>query len=119
MLEATVLSPSFCLVGVEARKGGAQVFIQPRLHKSASQHGILDMAVNFSSLKQAALSTKKWGEALLEGRNTKTVRGRAPSAFQLGKWKSEEAKNDLRFGLLISHARHFLCRFSRLMGRGL
>ena len=41
MLEATVLSPSFSLVGVETRKGGAQVFIQSRLHKSASQHGIL------------------------------------------------------------------------------
>ena len=119
MLEATVLSPSFSLIGVETRKGGAQVFIQSQLHKSAVQHGILDMAVHYSSLTKASLSREKWDEALLVGLRTKTLRGRGPSAFQLLKWKSDEASNDLRFRLVISHARHFLRRFSRLMGRAL
>ena len=116
MLEATVLSPSFSLVGVETRKGGAQVFIQSQLHKSAVQNGILDMAVNYSSLKKASLCREKWDDSMLEGLNAKTLQGRGPSAFQLLKWKSNEASNDLRFRLVISHARHFLRRFLRLMG---
>ena len=81
MLESTVLSPSFSLVGVETRKGGAQVFIQSQLHMSAVQHGILDMAVHYSSLKKAPESREKWDEALLVGLQTKTLRGRGPSAF--------------------------------------
>ena len=86
---------------------------------SAVQHGILDMAVHYSSLKKASLSREKWDDSLLIGLQTKTLRSRGPSAFQLLKWQSDEASNDLRFRLVILHARHFVRRFSRLMGRAL
>ena len=44
IVNATVLSPSFSLVEVEGWHGGANTFIQAEPHRSALEHGILDLA---------------------------------------------------------------------------
>ena len=85
MSQVTVLISPFSLVSVETRKSGAQ-------------HGILEMKVrnnvHYSSLKKASLSLEKRNATVVEELMTKTLWGRAPSAFQLLKWKSSKADND-------------------------
>ena len=53
---------------------------------------------------------------MLTCQDVKCFRTKAPSAFQLQKWKSQEKKNQLLFRLVISHSNHFLKTFSRLIG---
>ena len=65
IVSATVLSPSFCLVGVEASHGGANTFIQAEVHRSALEHGILDLARDHKCVGKHFLSTGKWHEHLL------------------------------------------------------
>ena len=54
MLSSTVLSHSFSLVGFEKTIGGAQVYMQSKLHESALER-VLDMAVHYSALKKPSL----------------------------------------------------------------
>ena len=56
---------------------------------------------------------------MLACQDVKCFRTRAPLAFQLLKWKSQEKHNQLLFRLVISHSKHFLKKFSRLVGRSL
>ena len=57
---ATVLSPSFSFVGVQASNGGANTFIQAELHRSALEHGILVLARDHKCVGRHFLSTGKW-----------------------------------------------------------
>ena len=57
IVSATVLSPSFSLVGVEASHGGAITFFQAELHRSALEHGILDLARDHKRVGKSFLST--------------------------------------------------------------
>ena len=116
---ATVLSPSFSLVGVQASNGGANTFIQAELHRSALEHGILDLARDYKCVGKHFLSTGKWHQHLLTCPDVKCFQTKAPSAFQLLKWKSQEKNNQLLFRLVISNSKHFLKKFSRLICRSL
>ena len=89
IVSATILSPSFSLVGVEASHGGANTFIQAELHRSALEHGILDLARDHKCVGKNFLSTGKWHEHLLACQDITCFRAKAPSAFQLLKWKSQ------------------------------
>ena len=80
---AKVLSPSFSLVGVEAWNGAANTFIQAELHRSALEHGILDLARDHKCVGKHFLSTRKWHRHLLACQDVKCFRTKAPSALQL------------------------------------
>ena len=80
IVSATVLSPSFSLVGVEASNGGANTFIHAEPHRSALEHGILDLARDHKCVGKHFLSTGKWHQHLLACQDVKCVRTKAPSA---------------------------------------
>ena len=86
-MSLTVLSPSFSLVGVEASHGGANTFFQAELHRSALEHGILDLARDHKCVGRNVLWTGKWHEHWLACQDVKWFRTKAPSALQLLKWK--------------------------------
>ena len=119
IVSATVLSPSFSVVGVEASNGGANTFIQAELHRSALKHGILDVDRDHKCVREKFLSTGKWHQHLLACQDVKCFWTKALLAFQLLKWKSQEKHNQLLFRLVLSHSKHSLKKFSRLIGRSL
>ena len=119
IVSAIVLSPSFSLFLVEASHRGANTLIQAEPHRSALEHGILDLARDHKCVGQTLLSAGKWHEHLLACQDVKCFRTKAPSAFQLLKWRSQENHNQLMFRLVISHSKHFLKTFPRLIGRSL
>ena len=119
IVSATVPSPSLSLVGVEASHVAANTFIQAELHTSALEHGILDLARDQKRVGKHFLLTAKWHEHLLACQDVKCFRTKAPSAFQLLKWKPQEKHNQLLFRLVISHSKPFLKKFSRLFGDSL
>ena len=109
----------YTLVGVETTTGGANTYIQAQLHHCALDQGGLQMAHGHGFVRKYSLSSDKWHQHSLQRQDTKCHGTRAPSAFQLLKRKSEEPANTFKFRSVISHARLFLKKLSRLMGRSL
>ena len=75
------------------------MYIQAKLHKSGLDHGILEMAYEYRFFGENFRRTAR----LLTRQDARCVGTKAPSAFQLVKWKSDEIHNDLCFRLVISH----------------
>ena len=113
LAELTVLDPNFRIIGVQKTPKGASRYVLRETLCSAAEAGILSMA-NDHNL---------WPKSLLtvDDVNTNMERlmqaSRAPSAFMPMKWKTVESENDWKRRLLISHALHPLCRFSKQIGR--
>ena len=116
---SSVLSSSFFFShrGLDGQRRSPRVQTsQPKMHASTSTHGILDLAVAYQFVAKSVLSTQHC-HVLRQQQNSFNTK--APSAFQLLKWKSKEQLNDLKFQLVISHSQHFPKRLSRLMRRSL
>ena len=79
MLQSTVLSSSFSLIGVKAVKNCLNTEIQSQLYTSALEHGIRDLAVTYKFLSRPSYCFPR----------------KASVVFQLLKWKSQKAVNDL------------------------
>ena len=86
------------------------------IQRAALEHGITDLACDHQCVGKRFLSTGKWHEHLLTCQDVKSFRTKAPLAFQLLKWKSQEKHNQLLLRLVISHSKHFLKKFFRLIG---
>ena len=113
LLSLTVLCPSFTLIGVQVEPQQAGKFVLSKILFSALEYGILGFANRQGFWKKAMLDPVELRGFL----HLNQHKFRAPSAFRLLKWKTNEGIDDWKWRLAVTHKHHPLRQISRLVGR--
>ena len=98
LLSLTVLCPSFTLIGVQVEPQQAGKFVLSKILFSALEYGILGFANRQGFWKKAMLDPVELRGFL----HLNQQKFRAPSAFRLLKWKTNEGIDDWKWRLAVS-----------------
>ena len=113
----TVTDPNFSIVAVETVPGGANRLVIDQVIQSADRAGVLRLGKRVGLWPKSLDTPAKLNAHVRKNVTARTWR--APTAFHLLKWKTNEKLSDWKWRLVVSHARHPLRRLSKLVGRGL